>query len=165
NPPNDRVPFSSLQKCMPDTILGRMSRSRVFQKLVGRPFLLVNEWVWNRLPSSIRTTRPMCFYGSFLHSLVELRSPRRQYHGTFFLRNRPELELIRTLSNQKANGATLRILVLACSNGAEVYSILCTIRSARPDLNVIAQGVDISNEILEIAKEGLYFLEKSQLVD
>ena len=107
----------------------------------------------------------MCLYGSFLHSLVELRSPRRQYHGTFFLRNRSELELIRTLSNQKANGATLRILVLACSNGAEVYSILWTIRSARPDLNVIVQAVDISNEILEIAKEGLYSLEQSQLVD
>src|SRR5947207_6372393 len=30
NPPNDRVPFSSLPKCMPDTIWGRMSRSRVF---------------------------------------------------------------------------------------------------------------------------------------
>jgi len=96
---------------------------------------------------------------------VRLRTERTQYHGTFFLRNRPELELIRALSNQKAEGSTLRIAVLACSNGAEVYSILWTIRSARPDLKVIMHAIDISNEILEIAKAGVYSLGENALVN
>jgi SAM-dependent methyltransferase len=104
-------------------------------------------------------------YGTFLHSLVELRAARKQYHGTFFLRNRPELELIRAISNQKPQGSTLRISVLACSNGAEVYSILWTIRSARPDLRVIVHAIDISNEILEIAKEGVYSRKAQPLMD
>jgi len=150
---------------MPQSILLRMSQTRILRKLVGKPFLLVNEWVWNRLPSSIRNTRPLRLYGAFVYSLVQRRIGRMQYHGTFFLRNRPELELIRTLANQKAKGSRLNIAVLACSNGAEVYSILWTIRSARPDLKVIVQAADISSEILKIAEEGLYSLEANRLVN
>src|SRR5215510_3855453 len=108
---------------LPQSVLARISRAKVFRKRVGRPFLLVNEWAWSRLPSYVTTARPMRFYGKFLHSLVKLRSARRQYHGTFFLRNRPELTLIRALSNQRSKNSTLRLTVLACSNGAEVYSI------------------------------------------
>jgi SAM-dependent methyltransferase len=150
---------------MSQSILAAVLRTRVLQKYLGGPFLRANERVWHRLPSSITTTRPMCLYGSFMHSLVKLRGARRQRHGTFFFRNRPELELIRTISNQRAEDSTLRVSVLACSNGAEVYSILWTIRSARPDLKVIAQAVDISNEVLEIAKVGLYSPEADYLVN
>jgi CheR methyltransferase, SAM binding domain len=141
---------------MGQSIVAIMSGARVLRKYVGRPFLLANEWVWYRLSSSITTTRPMCLYGTFMHSLVKLRSARRQRHGTFFFRNRPELELIGALSNQRAKDSTLRVCVLACSNGAEVYTTLWTIRSARPDLKVILHAVDISNEVLEIGKDGLY---------
>jgi len=108
----------------------------------------------------------MCKYGLFLHSLVKLRSVRTQYHGTFFFRNRPELDMIRTLVNQRTTkGSSLKIAVLACSNGAEVYSILWTIRSARPDLKVILHAIDISNEIVEIAKAGLYSPDTNDLVN
>jgi chemotaxis protein methyltransferase CheR len=149
---------------MPQSILARMSRVRILRKCVGKPFLLVNEWIWNCLPFSVTASRPMRSYGSFMHSLVKLRAARKQNHGTFFLRNRPELELIRALSNQRPQGSTLRISVLACSNGAEVYSILWTIRSARPDLKVIVKALDISNEILEIAKNGVYSLKAHRLM-
>jgi SAM-dependent methyltransferase len=132
---------------------------------MGQFFWLVNEWAWNRLPSCLQTARPVCSYGAFLHSLVERRSARRQYHGTFFLRNRPELKLIRALSTLRARESTLRISVLACSNGAEVYSILWTIRSARPDLKVIVQASDISSGILEIAQKGVYSLNTQELMD
>jgi len=142
-----------------------MSRIRVLRKYVSRPFLLTNEWIWNRLPSSVRALPPVSSYGAFLHALVRLGAERRQFHGTSFLRNRPELTLIRSLSSQKPQGSTLRITVLACSNGAEVYSILWKIRSARPDLKLTVHGIDISNEILEIAKKGVYSLEKNELVN
>jgi SAM-dependent methyltransferase len=136
----------------------------VLRRCVGKPFMLVNEWVWNRLPSSLRTLRPVSSYGAFLHFLVRLRAERTHYHGTFFLRNRPELELMRALSNQRAEGFKLRITVLGCSNGAEVYSTVWTIRSARPDLKLDVHAIDISNEILELAKGGAYSLGENPLV-
>jgi chemotaxis methyl-accepting protein methylase len=117
------------------------------------------------LPSSIKMTQTMRAYGSFLHSLEKLRSARKQFHGTFFFRNRPELELMRSLIDQNTQGSALKIAVLACSNGAEVYSILWTIRSARPDLRVSLDAVDVSNEVVEIAKAGLYSLGTNELVN
>jgi chemotaxis protein methyltransferase CheR len=86
------------------------------------------------------------------------------YLGTFFFRNRPALELMRHLARQKADGSTLRIAVLGCSIGAEVYSILWTIRSARPDLKVLLDAVDTSKEILSFAEKGIYTADTSQFV-
>ena len=150
---------------MSHQILGKLSKIKAVRKCAGKPFLASNEWLWNHLPSSITTTRLMRPYGAFLHMLVQLRSERSQYFGTFFFRNRPELEFIRDLADRKAKGSTLRIAVLACSNGAEVYSILWAIRSAYPDLKVVVDAMDISNEILEIAKKGCYSLKSPELVD
>src|SRR5262249_14492915 len=66
---------------------------------------------------------------------------------------------------QKSHGSTLRIAVLGCSIGAEVYSILWTIRSSRPDLKVLLHAVDISKEILSFAEKGVYASATSQLVN
>lgn len=104
-------------------------------------------------------------YGSFLHTLARLQGNRRQSFGTFFLRNRPELELIRRLSDQKGRGASLTISILACSVGAEVYSNLWKIRSARPDLKIITHAVDVSKEVLEFARKGVYSLKGSEVHD
>jgi chemotaxis methyl-accepting protein methylase len=134
------------------------------RRYAGKPFLRANEWGWNRLPSALKSVRPIRQYGAFLHSLVKLQSSRRQYHGTFFLRNRPELELIRALAEKRPQGSTLKIAVVACSNGAEVYSIVWTIRSARPDLKLVVHAMDISKEIVEIAKEGVYSEESEKIV-
>jgi 2-polyprenyl-3-methyl-5-hydroxy-6-metoxy-1,4-benzoquinol methylase len=72
---------------------------------------------------------------------------------------------MRSFSNQRAKDSTLKISVLACSNGAEVYSILWAIRSARPDLNVIVNAIDISKDVLEIATKGQYSLCTNELMD
>jgi chemotaxis methyl-accepting protein methylase len=71
---------------------------------------------------------------------------------------------MRRIADDKAKGSTLRIAVLACSIGAEVYSILWTIRSARPDLKVQLSAVDISKEILKFAEKGVYTSSASELV-
>lgn len=63
------------------------------------------------------------------------------------------------LLGQKAHGAKVAISVLACSKGAEVYSILWSIRRSRPDLKITLQAVDISQEIVDFAKEGAYSLK------
>lgn len=150
---------------MPESILTRQSKASALRKYVDERLLTVNERIWKSLPSSLTKTRPVRAYGDLIHSIVQQRAPRTQYHGTFFLRNRPELELIRALSNQKPQGAELRIAELGCSNGAEIYSIVYTIRSARPDLRLKVYALDISNEILKIAKSGLYALKVPKLMD
>lgn len=162
--PKDSLLSSSRQEHMPEPSLVPRPRARLFHKLVTRPFWRVNESLWNRIPASIATTRPVLLYGAFLHSLVQWRSKRRQYHGTFFLRNRPELELMRTLANRGAKRSRVRIAVLGCSNGAEVYSIVWAIRSTLPHLKITVQAADVSSEVVEIAEQGLYPLEVTDLV-
>jgi SAM-dependent methyltransferase len=130
-----------------------------------RRFLSVNERIWDRLPAALKDTSPVRAYGRFLHSFVGRDSSRKQAHGTFFLRNRPEMELIRRLCNELPQGATQRLTVLACSNGAEVYSIVWTIRSARPDLKLVVHALDISNEIVQVAKDGRYSVELDKRID
>ena len=133
-----------LATCVYSEILRRWLRAYLFHS--GR--------LWRHLPASFRLRA----YGKHLHALVCACAQRSQNHSTFFLRNRAELELMRRLISQKANGSSVDISVLACSKGAEVYSILWTIRSARPDLRLRMQAVDISEEILEFAKQGVYSL-------
>ena len=120
--------------------------------------------MWEHLPSRVRDLYPVRSYMAWLHTLVCLSARRQQFFGTFFLRNRPALELMCRLAREKDHGSTLRIAVLGCSIGAEVYSILWTIRSARPDLKVLLDAVDISREILSFAEKGIYTPDTSQLV-
>ena len=128
-------------------------------------YLRLNKWIWEHLPSWVRNLYPIRCYGTWLHTLICLRANRKMFLGTFFLRNRPALELMRRLVRQKARGSTLRIAVLGCSIGAEVYSILWSIRSARPDLRVLLDAVDISKEILSFAEKGIYAPDTSRLVN
>ena len=118
-------------------------------------YIRVNAWLWKRLPSNLRNTRPMRWYGTILHRLVSRRADRRQFTGTFFFRNRPELELMRRLAGQKPHGATLDIAVLGCSIGAEIYSISSTI-VRRNRTNVRMSAVDNSAEVLKVAQEAAY---------
>jgi SAM-dependent methyltransferase len=127
-------------------------------------YLTLNKRIWKRLHRSLPYLPLPRPYGAFVHRLVRSRAPRRQYLGTFFFRNRPQLEVIRRVASQKAAGSTLSLACLGCSNGAELYSILWAIRSVRPDLKVIAHAVDISRAILDIAQGGVYSLAVSELV-
>jgi chemotaxis methyl-accepting protein methylase len=146
------------------SILAKAARLRMFGKSPAGIYLRLNRWVWEIIPPGLRNFYPVRAYGTWLQSLVRLIATREQYFGTFFLRNRPALELMRRLANEKPAGSTLRIAVLACSAGAEVYSILWTIRSARPDLNVLVRAVDISKKILNFAETGVYTPDTSGLV-
>src|SRR5271157_5705393 len=127
-------------------------------------YLRLNKRVWKRLPSRFLTSALISSYGTFLQKLVRRRSKRRQYSGTFFLRNRPQLELMRRLVELNPSGSNLRIAVVGCSIGAEVYSMLWTLRSARQDLKVQLCAVDISADVLNIAREGVYTSQTSDFV-
>jgi chemotaxis protein methyltransferase CheR len=137
-------------------ILAKAARLQVLGNSPANFYLRLNKQVWERLPSRMRNLYLVRSYGAWLHTLVCVRARRQQFFGTFFLRNRPALELMRRLADRRSAGATLTTAVLGCSIGAEVYSILWTIRSARPDLKLHMNAVDISQEILSFAKKGIY---------
>jgi chemotaxis methyl-accepting protein methylase len=65
------------------------------------------------------------------------------------------------LVDRTSHGGSLAISVLACSKGAEVYSIVWTLRSARPDLKLNVHAVDTSQDILEFARHGVYSLRRA----
>ncbi len=112
--------------------------------------------IWRCLPDSLRRQSAGQRFGKYLHALVRSQAERKQYFGTFFFRNRAELELMRRLLDQKAPNAGVEIAVVACSKGAEVYSMLWAIRSARSDLRIRVHAIDISQEILDFAEKGVY---------
>jgi chemotaxis methyl-accepting protein methylase len=64
--------------------------------------------------------------------------------------------LICRILDAKPSGSIVNISVLACSKGAEVYSIVWAVRSARPDLQLRIHAIDISQEIVEFAEQGVY---------
>jgi len=107
-------------------------------------YLFQMKRIWKHLPESIRRLAVGQMYGRHLHARVRLHAERKQYFGTFFLRNRAELELMRRILDRKPRNSSLQMAVLACSKGAEVYSVVWTIRAARPDLRLNMRAVDIS---------------------
>ncbi len=116
----------------------------------------LNRWLWRHIPHRLTSTPPIRWYGSVLHELVCRHANRRQFIGTFFFRNRPMLDLICRIAKCAPTGSQLSIAVLGCSIGAETYSIVLAVRSARPDLDVRVIAVDISPEVLRVAMEGVY---------
>lgn len=134
----------------------RLVRVRIFGKSPTNAFLRLNHYLWDHVPPSLLSSGAIKRYGRFLHALVRIQDVRAQAHSTFFLRNRPELELIQRLVREKQHGDTIRVAVLACSTGAEVYSIAWAIRTARPDLKLVMHAVDVSNDAVEHAQRGVY---------
>ena len=125
----------------------------------------VSRRVWWRLPEGVRDSTVGLDYGRWLHGQVLRRSSREMYVWSTFLRNRPGLELMRRLVEEKAEGASLNVAVLGCSVGAEVYSILWVLRSARPDLEIVVHAVDVSAEVVSIARAGVYVPGMSDAVE
>ncbi|MEX2693615.1 CheR family methyltransferase [Rhizobium mongolense] len=94
--------------------------------------------------------------GRYIYRKFTRNTVRVQSHFTHFMRSPPLLEALADLASLYPQEATLRVASIGCSTGAELYSILYIIRRARPDLKVLAHGVDISSAVVEVAKRGIY---------
>lgn len=132
------------------------SKNRIRRKLVS-VYLSCSRKLWNHLPAFLKRRLGQT-YGRHLHELTLRHSTRRQSFGTYFLRNRPELELMRRLLEQMDADGERRIAILGCSKGAEVHSISWFLRSQSPKLNFRIHAVDLSPEIVEFAERGVYAL-------
>ena len=138
---------------------------KIFVKRVINFYLRLNGRVWEKLPDSISALQPIRSYGNFLHTLARRHGVRAQAPSTYFLRNRPQLELIRRLIERSTETDPLRVAVLGCSTGVEAYSIAWRIRSARPDLKLNLHAVDISKQAVEFGACGRYSLIDPQVTD
>ena len=145
------------------TLFARLVRSRLFGRSVGHVYLSLNERVWRRLPKWLLSLRPMRLYGHCLHKLARIERVRAQAFSTFFLRNRPELELIGRLVAPRQLGDGLKVAVLGCSTGPEAYSVAWRLRSMRADLRLTVNAVDISRQAVDFAQSGVYSVGISRL--
>jgi mannose-6-phosphate isomerase-like protein (cupin superfamily) len=143
--------------------LTNLLRVKIFGKFPFNAYFRVNQALWRHLPSFLGTFRPIRSYGNFVHALARRQGFRSQAHSTFFLRNRPELELIRRIVDRRPKGDTLRVAVLGCSTGAEAYSVAWRIRSARPDLALVLTAVDMSGQAVAFAECGVYSLTHAEV--
>jgi len=124
----------------------------------------LNERLWRRLPQRLLDTRPARAYGAGANWWVRRSSDREMYLGTIFFRNRPALELMRRIVAAGRPDRTVRMTVLGCSIGAEVYSMLWTLRRALPDFEIRVHGIDTSENVLEVARRGEYGPGASDIV-
>jgi SAM-dependent methyltransferase len=140
----------------PGAFAEKLAGSRIFGRSPLGAYLRFSEWIWRRLPRSVASSPPALLYGRSMHGLVRLHGDRRQFFGTFFFRNRPQLELIGRLAYERVSDKGVRMAVLGCSLGAEVYSIRWSLHSAHPELRPLITAVDISSDALDVGRKGLY---------
>jgi chemotaxis methyl-accepting protein methylase len=150
---------------MYETILRRIASFTILGKCPVEVYLRLNHRIWNRLPVFLRNSGLMTSYGNLLSAAARYVEVRKQSFYSIFFRNRPQLELISRLASKKDGGSTVRILVLASSCGAEVYSIRWTIHARQPDSKVKMTAVDISKEVLDFGERGVYSSKTSELQD
>jgi hypothetical protein len=88
--------------------------------------------LWNGLPGAVRSWKVTQAIGRLIHHRARRVQQRGGGNYTRFFRNLPLLELLRDLALE-ARGVPVKIAVLGCSTGAELYSVVWMIRRARPE--------------------------------
>ena len=127
-----------------------------FNSLRQAPFRLCRA-LWETLPHPVRRTPAMFRAGRYIYRQFTRHTGKFQSHYTQFMRNPPLLSTIATLASHYPRSSHLKIASIGCSTGAELYSVLYTIKSLRSDLHITAQGADISDAVVEAARRGVYF--------
>jgi chemotaxis methyl-accepting protein methylase len=134
---------------------------------VARQIKRAGESFWQRLPTGLQEGSPASNVNRWIHTLSRKFSSRRQSHlapqTTRFLRYPPLLLTISDLINDFRIGDTVRLCVIGCSTGAELYSVVWAIRRARSDLKILPTGIDLSESAIEKAKAGRYAAKDPEL--
>ncbi|MDP9630347.1 UNVERIFIED_ORG: chemotaxis methyl-accepting protein methylase [Ensifer adhaerens] len=121
--------------------------------------------IWDGLPGAITQTRSMHRVGKFIYRKFTRHAVRMQSHDTRFMRNPPLLDVLARLLFAYQIGSTIKLASIGCSTGAELYSALYVLRRARPDLRILATGVDISSEVVKAAERGIYYPGQSAAIE
>jgi chemotaxis methyl-accepting protein methylase len=150
---------------MSQAVFSRLSQPLSVVEYLQRKYLSTSRSIWGRLPLRLTSWRLIRAYGLHVHKMIQCHEERWQRLGTFFFRNRSELQLLIRLLGHKRQGSTLDVAILACSKGAEVYSFSYAIRCGRPDLNLRLRAMDIDEDVLRFAAGGTYSLVRQDAPD
>lgn len=118
---------------------------------------------WQMLPDAVLALPPFLKIGRWIHRAHIKWQARYQSHFTRFMRNAPLCELLRDLVLKLPYGRSLRVTSFGCSTGAELYSLLWYLRTARPDLHIFGLGTDIVPAVVEKADRGEFSLKDDEL--
>jgi len=122
----------------------------------------VIRFIWVRTPSSITDKKIFLPIGKYFYSHFTKFQSRDQSHSTFFLRNIPQTKtLVGLINGGSFSNTTVKVASIGCSTGAELYSNLYFLKKMCLDYKFLSVGVDISDGVVEIAREGLYSLERA----
>ena len=114
------------------------------------------ETFWNSLSPQVRSWRYTQHLGRRIHRRARRFQPRGGGCFTRFFRNLPQLELVRDLVLTLPEDGPVKIVSIGCSTGADLYSTLWLIRTARPTKDVQALGIDLVEECVQAASRGVY---------
>ena len=108
----------------------------------------------------------LCPYGLLRHAAL-LRSGNRSKHHTYtcFLRAPAQLEaltgpVVEFLSGTSPESSSLTILVFACSNGAEAYTVASALLRAHPGLDFHIIASDLDQRLIDAGIAGTYDREE-----
>jgi chemotaxis protein methyltransferase CheR len=123
----------------------------------------VGKNCWNMLPNWVLSTSLFLELGKLIHQAHVKWAGRHQTPATHFLRNVRLLELLRDIALKVPDEVKWRVTVMGCSTGAELYSLLWYLRSARPNLQITALGADAVDWVIAKASSGEYSPEDDEL--
>ena len=123
----------------------------------------VLEELWKLITSSGAPHQVRVFAGRVMHRLICRYQEKQMSLYTRFFRNPPQLEALAQLALLWKSRSTLLLAVLGCSTGAEAYSAVWVLRSARPDLRVVCVGLDTSEPAILAARRGIYANDSTEL--
>jgi hypothetical protein len=135
-----------------------MTRTRVPRDYLHRTL----RRTWRRMPPSVVESAPMLVLGAAIHRRSRARQQRGQSPFTRFLRSRGQLEVLRDIV-RSFEGQCLRLAVVGCSTGAEVYSAAYVVKSTRPDLDVAIIGLDLDADVVCRARQGVYAMQAPEV--
>jgi CheR methyltransferase-like protein len=126
-----------LEAALPLRRAGRMLRSAMMRtQLTADHMDRAIEFLWTSLPEPARSCKIAQIIGHVIHRRACRVHERGGGTYTRFFRNVPQLELLRDLALEMPREKPLKILVLGCSTGAELYSVLWMLRRVRPEQRV-----------------------------
>jgi len=105
-------------------------------------------------------------YGQWRHRVLLRQANRSQAHTyTCFYRSPLQLEVlagpvIQYLAAEGSKPAKLRILVFACSNGAEAYTLAAVLMKAYPKLDFHIEASDLHESMVNKSASGIYLKEE-----
>lgn len=112
--------------------------------------------MWDTMPASVARTPVMNKTGRFIYRRFTRNTGKIQSHFTRFMRNPPLLDALRQIAGIGSLLGDLKVASIGCSTGAELYSVMYTLRGAMPGRKIMGFGSDLSSEVVKVAEMGLY---------